>query len=61
MQVIEYVGRIEFIPERDIEELRGFLKGINTEFEREEDRVLISSILPDGSHILRMNQMRNTS
>jgi len=39
MQVIEYEGRIEFIPERDIEELRGFLKGINTEFEREEDRV----------------------
>jgi len=39
MQVIEYDGRIEFIPERDIEELRGFLKGINTEFEREEDRI----------------------
>ena len=39
MQVIEYNGRIEFIPERDISELRGFLKGINTEFEREEDRV----------------------
>ena len=39
MQVIEYVGRIEFIPERDIEELRGFLKVINTEFEREEDRI----------------------
>jgi AbrB family looped-hinge helix DNA binding protein len=39
MQVIEYDGRIEFIPERDINELRGFLKGINTEFEREEDRV----------------------
>jgi AbrB family looped-hinge helix DNA binding protein len=39
MQVIEYNGRIEFIPERDIAELRGFLKGINTEFEREEDRV----------------------
>ncbi len=39
MQVIEYNGRIEFIPERDIEELRGFLKGINTEFKREEDRV----------------------
>jgi len=39
MQVIEYEGRIEFIPERDINELRGFLKGINTEFEREEDRV----------------------
>ncbi len=39
MQVIEYNGRIEFIPERDIAELRGFLKGINTGFEREEDRV----------------------
>lgn len=39
MQVIEYEGRIEFIPERDIKELRGFLKGINTAFEREEDRV----------------------
>ena len=39
MQVIEYNGRIEFIPERDIAELRGFLKGINTEFKREEDRV----------------------
>lgn len=39
MQVVEYDGRIEFIPERDITELRGFIKGINTEFEREEDRV----------------------
>ena len=39
MQIIEYAGRIELIPERDIKELRGFLKGINTEFKREEDRV----------------------
>ena len=39
MQVIEYEGRVEFIPERDISEMRGFLKGINTKFEREEDRV----------------------
>jgi AbrB family looped-hinge helix DNA binding protein len=31
--------QIELIPERDIKELRGFLKGINTEFKREEDRV----------------------
>jgi hypothetical protein len=38
-EVIEYDGRIELIPERDIKELRGFLKGINTEFRREEDRV----------------------
>jgi AbrB family looped-hinge helix DNA binding protein len=39
MQVIEYAGRVELIPERDIKELRGFLKGINTEFKREKDRV----------------------
>ena len=39
MQVLEYDGRIELIPERDIRELRGFLKGINTDFEREAGRV----------------------
>jgi AbrB family looped-hinge helix DNA binding protein len=39
MQVVEYAGRIELIPERDIQELRGFLKGINTEFKREKDRI----------------------
>jgi len=39
MQIVEYNGRIELIPERDIKELCGFLKGINTGFEREEDRV----------------------
>ena len=39
MQIVEYAGRIELIPERDIKELKGFLKGINTAFKREEDRV----------------------
>ena len=39
MQVIEYEGRIELIPDRDITELRGFLKGINIEFERDGDRI----------------------
>jgi AbrB family looped-hinge helix DNA binding protein len=39
MQITEYAGRIELVPERDIKELRGFLKGINTEFNREKDRV----------------------
>jgi AbrB family looped-hinge helix DNA binding protein len=39
MQVIEYSGRVEFIPERDISELRGFVKGINTNLLREADRV----------------------
>jgi AbrB family looped-hinge helix DNA binding protein len=39
LKVIEYEGRIELIPDRDISELQGFLKGINTEFEREGDRL----------------------
>ena len=39
MKVIEYNGRIELIPDREISELRGFLKGINTEFMREGDRL----------------------
>ncbi|HOI08092.1 MAG TPA: AbrB/MazE/SpoVT family DNA-binding domain-containing protein [Deltaproteobacteria bacterium] len=39
MQVIEYEGRIELIPERNIRDLRGFVKGINTEFKREKDRI----------------------
>jgi AbrB family looped-hinge helix DNA binding protein len=39
LMVIEYEGRIELIPDRDISELKGFLKGINTEFVRGGDRV----------------------
>ena len=39
LKVIEYEGRIELIPDRDIAELKGFLKGINTDFEREDDRL----------------------
>ena len=39
MTVIEYNGRIELIPDKDISELRGFLKGINIDFIREGDRL----------------------
>ena len=39
MRVIEYDGRIELIPDRDISELRGFLKGIDTHVKREKDRI----------------------
>lgn len=39
LRVVEYAGRIELIPERDIRELRGFVRGINTEFKRDEDRL----------------------
>ena len=39
MQVIEYGNRIELVPTKNIKEMRGFLKGIDTEFDREQDRV----------------------
>ena len=39
MQVIAYGNRIELIPEREITEMRGFLRGIDTAVEREPDRV----------------------
>jgi AbrB family looped-hinge helix DNA binding protein len=39
VQVIRYGDRIELIPLRPVQETRGFLKGINTTVEREQDRV----------------------
>lgn len=38
LQVVAYQGRIELIPDREISDLRGFVRGINTDFEREEGR-----------------------
>jgi AbrB family looped-hinge helix DNA binding protein len=37
VQVFQYGDRIEFVPVRPISELRGFLPGIETEVDREED------------------------
>lgn len=39
MQVIAYKDRIELIPLKPIEAMKGFLKGIDTEVRRDEDRV----------------------
>ena len=39
LQVVQYENRIELILERDIAELEGFLKGIDTSFRREDDRI----------------------
>lgn len=39
IQVIPLDHRIELIPERTIGEMRGFLKGLSTDFNREEDRI----------------------
>ena len=38
VRVIPYLGRIELIPVESIKENRAFLKGIDTEVEREPDR-----------------------
>lgn len=39
VQVILYGDRIELVPEKNIKNMRGFLKGINTELKRDEDRL----------------------
>ena len=39
LQIIEYGNRIELIPTKSIDSMRGFMKGINTVFEREDDRL----------------------
>jgi AbrB family looped-hinge helix DNA binding protein len=39
VQIIPYSDRIEVIPERKISDMRGFLKGIDTSFDRESDRL----------------------
>lgn len=39
VQAIEYENRIELIPVRPMSEMRGFLRGIDTTVERDEDRV----------------------
>ena len=39
LEVITYGNRIEFVPIQPIKNLKGLFKGINTEIEREEDRI----------------------
>ena len=38
VEAMVYEGRIELIPLRPIKEMRGFLRGIDTTVEREDDR-----------------------
>ena len=37
-QVVRYGDRIELVPVRNIDEMRGFLTGIDTRLEREQNR-----------------------
>lgn len=39
MQILQFGERIEFILIKNIKEARGFLKGMNTNIAREEDRL----------------------
>lgn len=39
MQILQFGERIEFILLKNIKEARGFLKGMNTDIAREEDRL----------------------
>ena len=39
IQVITYQGRIELIPIKPMREMKGFLKGIDTEVTRDKDRL----------------------
>jgi AbrB family looped-hinge helix DNA binding protein len=37
--VINYEGRVELIPVRKMREMRGFLRGMDSQVQRDEDRV----------------------
>ena len=37
LQIISYLDRLEIIPMKPIEEMMGFLEGIDTNIEREDD------------------------
>ena len=39
VRVLQYENRIEYIPVKDIKEMRGFLKGIDTTVLRDKDRL----------------------
>ena len=39
VQVLQYDNRIELVPLRSPKNLRGFLKGINTDVQRDKDRI----------------------
>lgn len=39
LRVLRYSDRVEFIPVRPIKEMRGFLRGMDSAIEREDDRL----------------------
>lgn len=39
LRVLRYADRVEFIPIRPIQQMRGFLRGMDTSIDRENDRL----------------------
>lgn len=39
LRVVPYANRVEFIPVRPMQEMRGYLRGMDTTLDREEDRL----------------------
>jgi AbrB family looped-hinge helix DNA binding protein len=39
LRVMRYENRVEFVPVRPMKEMRGFLRGMDTTIEREDDRL----------------------
>ena len=39
LQILQFDDRIEFLPLQSIKDMRGFLKGIDTEVKRDRDRI----------------------
>jgi len=39
VQAIQYGDRVELVPERSLQQMRGFLRGIATDVPREADRL----------------------
>ena len=39
LEVIVHEGRAEFVPVRDLKKMRGFLRGVDTDVRRDEDRI----------------------
>ena len=39
LRIIQVGDRMEFLPVKELKEMKGFLKGIDTNIQREKDRV----------------------
>lgn len=52
LQLISLNGRIELVPVREMSSMRGFLKGFDASFERDEEDRSLRSSTPQGGSII---------